>query len=72
MMGTIGIINGYHASLNKVQLWKELLEMKANSIFPLLLMGDFNEVRISEEKKGCTNVTSNMADFDMWINDMSC
>ena len=33
-------------------------------------MGDFNEVRNEQEKKGCSYRSRIMDEFDQWINDM--
>ena len=66
----IRIIYGYYTSSDNARLWQELLEIKTNSDVPLFLMGDFNEVRVPKERNGCTDITSNMVNFDMWINNM--
>ena len=70
MAGVIGIIYGFHNNADKARLWQELLDMKLELEYPLLLMGDFNEVRKPDERKGCISFNNSMIEFDSWINEM--
>ncbi|XP_026407051.1 uncharacterized protein LOC113302355 [Papaver somniferum] len=45
------------------RLWDELSLMQTIWCLPWCIGGDFNEVRIMSERKGCTRITSGMKDF---------
>lgn len=39
------MVYSYHDYRDKTKLWKELSDMKSNVDVPLLILGDFNEIR---------------------------
>lgn len=44
-------------------LWGELKALKETATSPLLVIGDFNEVILPEERKGHSIATTSMGDF---------
>ena len=55
---------------DKHRMWEELLKLRSNLGVPMIVMGDFNEIRCLEERKGCLVLSSIMSKFDDWINRM--
>lgn len=60
---------------NKRRMWDELVDWQTRSpVSAWCLVGDFNTVRIVEEKKGVTEVSasgvSQMIEFKQFIDDM--
>ena len=51
-------------------MWEELKQLKLSGAIPIILLGDFNEIRKPEGRKGCTVQSRNMVEFDECINDM--
>lgn len=45
------------------RLWRELSLMNTIWNLPWCIGGDFNEVRLMDERKGCTNISSGMKEF---------
>ena len=58
MIGVIIVVYGYHDTVLKRQLWQELLNVKNEVNVPVLVMGDFNEIRCPAERKGCSITTT--------------
>ena len=59
---------GPHDIEGKRRVWGELLEVMSNSTAPIVIFGDFNEIRKIEEHKGCSSLTRSLIEFDEWIN----
>lgn len=51
-------------------LWGELKAIKESATSPLLVIGDFNEVILPEERKGHSIAITSMEDFRNWADDM--
>ena len=66
----IGVIYDYHNIFYKRRLWNELLNMKTNLNVPIMLLGDFNEVRSTQERRGYSVLSRSMEEFGEWINDI--
>ena len=67
MKVAICTIYGFHDSANKTRMWQELLEIRERLDRPMLIMGDFNEIRHIHERKGCSSRTRSMDEFHDWI-----
>ena len=70
MVGAIIVVYGYHDMNMKRRLWQEILDVKNMVNVPILVMGDFNEIRFPAERKGCSTMTTSMKAFDEWINNL--
>lgn len=70
MEGIVGVAYGYHDAVDKRRMWKELVDKRLELNIPILMMGDFNEIRKPQERKGCISTTRNMEEFEEWISDM--
>lgn len=64
------LIYGYHYTEGKRRIWEQLQQLKLSVVVPIIILGDFNEIRKPEERKGCTVQSRNMVEFDELINDM--
>ncbi|KAJ8438798.1 hypothetical protein Cgig2_023832 [Carnegiea gigantea] len=54
----------------RVQVWNQLRTMKACSVMPLILLGDFNEVLKPSERKGLLHTTASMRDLQELVQDL--
>lgn len=63
---------GYALNLSTQRkiLWEEIRQFMKNVDIPWLVMGDFNNVRLRQEKVGCRQVpVENLSDFNSLINE---
>lgn len=64
----ISAVNGPHASQRRSDCWSELDAVKARWAGPWCIGGDFNVIKIPEEKLGGCRMTADMRRFSDWIN----
>ena len=55
---------------NRRQVWDQLRTLKASVTVPLLLMGDFNGILHPRERRGASEVTTSMREFQELIQDL--
>ena len=60
----IGVVYGLYDAQDKRRIWQELIEVKENVEVPMMMMGDFNEIRYPHERKGCEEYSRSMRDFE--------
>ena len=66
----IVLVYGPHVAIEKRKMWDEILELRTNMGVPMIVMGDFNEIRCPEERRGCLTMSRSMSNFDEWINNL--
>ena len=67
---SILLVYGIHSRSDIMGVWDELRNLKSSISCSLLVMGDFNEVLNSEERKGGLGCRGSMADFSNLIQDI--
>ena len=70
IFATIVLVYRPHIPAEKRMLWEEISQLQINMGVPMIVMGDFNEIRCPEERRGCLTMFTSMSDFDEWINNM--
>ena len=63
----ICVIYGFYDSANKTIMWQELIEVRESMERPMLIIGDFNEIRHPHKRKECLSRTRSMEEFGDWI-----
>ncbi|KAL7171376.1 hypothetical protein ACSBR2_036097 [Camellia fascicularis] len=56
--------------LKRRQLWVSLVKLKYTFVSPWFVGGDFNEVRVMSERKGCLRRDRGMKDFNDLIDNL--
>lgn len=59
-----------HNRSENLECWEEIAVAGELCRVPWVTCGDFNNVRIMVEKRGCGTITNVMTDFSRWIKDM--
>ena len=54
----------------RLQVWNQVRSMKIYIHVPLLLIGDFNEVLVSSERRGAVQNTASMRDLQKLVQDL--
>lgn len=60
---SILLVYGPNDRSGRATLWDELLALKAGIGSPMLVLGDFNEVLIPQERKGSSSISASITDF---------
>lgn len=45
---------------NRKEVWEEIIDLKQHSNHPMMVLGDFNEIVIPSQRKGCSVVSTGM------------
>lgn len=64
------VVYAPNTRVERKQLWDELVDLRGGVTAPLMVMGDFNEVRREEERSGATKCLGGITKFTEWSNQM--
>ena len=64
------VVYAPNSQRDRLELWNTLREFRQQLTSPLLLMGDFNEVVLIEERRNASQLTTGMTEFRDLIQDM--
>ena len=57
------VIYGWHNCNRRASLWQELLNVRINIDYPMMVIGDFNEVLSLDKRKRSAGNMGSMEDF---------
>lgn len=69
-LARVVLVYGPNDREGRKNLWVELMDLKQEIDAPIMVLGDFNEVLIPEERKGGTTMSASIREFSLWQSSM--